>query len=92
MLMSSPTKVDLKMKYQSKGAQKTTYKDYLTQQEKSSKKQFKMPPFVKYILMIPFILIFCFGLIFIPYLIFKALTSPSADSKTHAELSKKTSS
>jgi len=72
--MSQITKPDLTSKYQTKGAQKLSYQEYLARKEKAEKSQFKMPPVLKYILAAPLILVSFFGLLFIPYLIFQALT------------------
>ena len=78
--MVQPSKVDFRSKYQAKGAQQVNYKEYLARQEKAKKSRLKVPSFVKYIVMVPLLLIGCFGLFYIPFLIFNAITSPSIDS------------
>ena len=83
--MSQPTKTDFHNKYEAKGAQQVSLQEYLSRQEKAKKSQFKIPPAVKYILAAPFLIIFCFGLFFIPYMIFKAITSTSADTQVTAK-------
>lgn len=66
-------------KYKLKGAQQMTYADYKALQSKNKKaSKFKIPIFVKFILGTPFIIIFCCGVLFIPYILYLILTSPSA--------------
>lgn len=66
-------------KYKLKGAQQMTYADYKALQAKNKKtSKFKIPIFVKFILGTPFIIIFCCGILFIPYILYLILTSPSA--------------
>ena len=78
--MVQPSKVDFRSKYKAKGAQQVSYKEYLARQEKAKNSKPKIPSFIKYILMAPLLLVGCFGLFFIPFLIFKAITSPAIDS------------
>ena len=73
--MSQPIKTDFRNKYEAKGAQQVSLQDYLAKQEKTKKSQFKIPTAVKYILAAPVLIIFCFGLFLIPYMIFQAFTS-----------------
>ena len=94
--MTQDVKTDLASKYQAKGAQQLSLQEYRALQEKKAKSKLKIPSFIKYILIAPFVLIFCFGIIFIPFLIYKAFTSPSSsDSEQgkahHTEVTKKTS-
>ncbi len=72
--------LSLAEKYKLKGAQQTSYDEYAAAKAKSEKKnsKFKIPPFVKFILGVPFVIIFMFGILFIPYIIYLILTSPSA--------------
>ena len=71
-------KLSLSDKYKLKGAQQMTYDEYLALQEKKNKPKFKVPPALKFILGTPFIIIFCCGIVFIPYMLYLILTSPSA--------------
>ncbi len=70
----------LSEKYKLKGAQQMTYTDYAALKAKVNPKKvkFKIPTFVKFILGTPFVIIFIFGILFIPYMIYLILTSPSA--------------
>ena len=95
--MTTESKTDIKTAYQAKGAQASSYKEYLAKQEKAAQKsKSKVPAFVKYIFMAPFFIIFIFGVFFLPYMLFKAFTSPSSDSKdgkiASSTISQKTSS
>ncbi len=81
-MADSKDKKDLTLtdKYKLKGAQKTTFTEYEAAKAKSARKntEFKIPTFVKFILGTPFVIIFLFGILFIPYIIYLILTSPSA--------------
>lgn len=74
--MAAETKTDLSAKYQTKGAQRSTLQEYIARQEKAKKKEFKLPKAVQYILMAPLLLLFAFGVFFIPYMVYKAMTAP----------------
>ena len=79
MSNSKDTKdITLADKYKLKGAQQLTYNEYQALKAKNSKPKFKIPPFVKFILGTPFIIIFCCGVFFIPYILYLIMTSPSA--------------
>ncbi len=66
-------------------ATKINYKDYLAQQEKERKKKpLEIPLPVKIILLTPFLIIACFGLYYLPYLVYLVGTSPAhVDKETH---------
>lgn len=67
---------------------KISYKDYLAQQEKERKKKpLEIPLPVKIILVSPFLMIACFGLYYIPFMVFQVATSPSQEEKTIQEIS-----
>lgn len=73
-------------KYKERGFQRVSWMEYKTLQSKSAKKyrllkKWKIPPHLKFILGTPFLIIFCFGLIFLPFMIYLVATGPSADSK-----------
>jgi len=78
--MSDPKdkEVTLEDKLKLKGAQQMTVADYQTLKTKQNKPQFKLPPVVKWILAAPFIAIFAAGVIFLPFMVYRFLTSPSA--------------
>lgn len=64
--------------YKSKGlaSQKQSYKEYLAlKKQQEERKKFKLPAPVQYILATPLLLIFCLGLIFIPFIIYLFLTA-----------------
>lgn len=73
--MSQRTKVDLSGRYRAKGAQQVTLQEYRARQEKAEKSKIKIPSAVKFILATPFLIVFSFGLFFIPFLIFQAVTA-----------------
>ena len=90
--MTQPSKIDITSKYQAKGAQQISYKDYLARQEKTKSKT-KMPPALKYIIAAPAVLISCFGVFFIPFIILQAINSNSTNGKpAHTQISAKSSS
>lgn len=65
-------KAELSQKYKAKGAQNMTLKEYLALKKKKSQTQKpQLPAPVKIILATPFILICCFGVLYIPYMIFQ---------------------
>lgn len=72
--------LSLAEKYKLKGAQQTSYADYEAAKAKSNRKnaRFKIPTPVKFIVGTPFVIIFLFGLLFIPFILYLILTSPSA--------------
>ncbi|MDP2653666.1 MAG: hypothetical protein Q8Q08_06505 [Candidatus Omnitrophota bacterium] len=76
-------KVDLTDKYKAKGAQKVDYKEYLAMQRKQAQQpKFRLPVYAKILLVTPFLIIFCFGVFYIPFLIFKAASSSSKSQTT----------
>lgn len=78
---ASKDKTDLTLtdKYKLKGAQQMTYAEYAALKEKQSKgRKFEIPIIVKFILGTPFIIVFCCGILFIPYILYLIATSPSA--------------
>ena len=72
-------------KAKSAATNKINYKDYLAQQEKERKKKpLEIPSPVKIILSIPFLIIACFGLFYLPFMAFQVATSPAhVDKETH---------
>ena len=64
---------------------KISYKDYLAKQEKErQKKPLVIPLPVKIILAVPFLLIACFGLFYLPFMAFQVATGPAhVDKGTH---------
>lgn len=67
---------------------KISYKDYLAQKEKERKKKpLEIPLPVKIILISPFLMIACFGLYYIPFMVFQVATSPSQEEKAIQEIS-----
>lgn len=72
-------------KYKLKGAQQMTYAEYETLRAKNKNAKPKIPPIVKMILGAPFVLIACVGVLFIPYMLYLIITSPSAPPITDEE-------
>lgn len=67
---------DLSQKYQERGSQRVTLAEHEAQQEKKAKKKnIKLHPLAKIIVNIPLILLFCFGIFFIPFMIYSIATS-----------------
>jgi len=62
--------------YKKRGFQQQKFGEYLLlKRQQSGRKRFRLPGIVKIILSTPFILMFCLGLVFIPYLVYLFLTS-----------------
>ncbi len=72
------TEESLKALYEKKGVQQVPLKDFLQQRRKRRRKSIPVPIVFKIILGTPFLLLFCFGLFFLPYIIFLIATSPAA--------------
>ena len=79
--------------YRDKGFQKISYKEYEALRSKKKTPQ-KIPVPIQFILGTPFLIIFCFGIFFIPYMLFVIATgkdasadksSPSAITKTSSD-------
>jgi len=68
----------LKKKYKQKGAQQLTLAEYLANKKKAKKRKGQIPTHIKIILATPFLIIFCFGIFFIPYMLYLIATSPLA--------------
>ncbi len=74
------------IKNKKKLLEKINYKKYLAQKEiDSKKKRIELPGPVKIILTIPFLLIFCFGLFYLPFITFQIITSKSKDLPADSE-------
>ena len=57
--------------YKNRGFQKQNLKEYLaTKKQQEERKKFKLPPAVKIVLASPIIIVFCVGLVFIPYMLY----------------------
>ena len=70
--------VNLRERYSRLGAQQISYEEYLALQKRlSSRRRLSIPVFVGWILSSPFLLIFCLGLVFLPYIVYLVLTSPA---------------
>jgi|GEM_PF-4135366 len=69
---SEEEKQYLEETYKKKGFQQQKFGEYLLlKRQQSGRKRFQIPGLVKILLSTPFILLFCVGLVFIPYLIFQ---------------------
>jgi len=63
--------------YKKKGAQTLSYKEYMALKEKKqSRKGWALPLHVKFILGTPFLILFGYGVFFIPWMLFVVWTSP----------------
>jgi len=69
-------KNELSQTYRARGFQQQSLDDYLAVQKlQEQKKSFRMPVPLQFILTTPFILLFCLGLIFIPFMFYLFFTS-----------------
>ncbi len=75
----------LEEEYKRRGAQSISYKDYIAQREKKkNQKKIVIPLHIKFILGTPFLILFGYGIFFIPWIIYVVLTNPEekpTDSK-----------
>jgi hypothetical protein len=68
-------KAELAKKYKAKGVQNMTLKEYLElKKKKGGKEKPQVPVPVKLTLSTPLLLICCFGVIFIPYIVYQVAT------------------
>ncbi|MFA5260556.1 MAG: hypothetical protein WC450_04945 [Candidatus Omnitrophota bacterium] len=83
--MSSEERRHVEEEYKKRGAQSISYKDYIAQRDKKkTRKKLSIPLHVKFILGTPFLILFGYGIFFIPWIIYVVLTAPeekSTDSK-----------
>ena len=70
-----------------KKKEKISLEEYLALQKKNQKPAFKLPASVKIALATPAIIIFCFGLFYLPFMIFSIATSKPAPEKTEKTVS-----
>lgn len=62
--------------YKERGFQQQTFNEYLLlKKQQSERKKLRIPALIKVILTTPIILLFCLGLVFIPYIVFLFFTS-----------------
>ncbi|HSV43671.1 MAG TPA: hypothetical protein VLJ10_03865 [Candidatus Bathyarchaeia archaeon] len=74
--------------YKERGFQKLSFNEYLlVKKQQSRAKLFRLPPAIQFILTTPFIILFCAGIIFIPYITYQFISAIS--SQSHAETEKK---
>lgn len=74
---------ELKQKYQNRGYQSLSYKEYLQLKTRQSKaKKLSLPAAVRITLSTPIILVACFGVFFIPYILYLIMTGKPAEPKT----------
>jgi len=77
-------KQSLSQKYKEKGFQKMTIQEYRALQTKKNRRfSVNAPAHVKFMAGTPFIIIFCFGLFFIPYILYQVVIAkdPSKEVK-----------
>ena len=72
-----------------KGQEKVSLKDYLLQkeQEAKKKKKTKLPLAVVIFLLTPLLIIFCFGIFYIPWMIYQIVTGKPAVEKSQTQTS-----
>ena len=72
------TKDTLRAIYQQRGFQQQPLEEYIEVRKiQEQRKGFRLPPALQFILTTPFILLFCLGLIFIPFMFYLSFTSGS---------------
>jgi len=75
-------KEELNRKYRSKGCQTLSFAEYeALRAKKSGKKRADLPAHFKVVLSTPLLIIFCFGVLFIPYIIYLVITGPYVEVK-----------
>ena len=81
-------RAQLNEKLKAKGAQSLSYKEYLALKAKKEKAaQAKIPIQLKFILSTPILLVVCFGVLFIPYILYLIATSkPTVEKKDNTGL------
>jgi len=73
---------ELQKKYQNRGYQSLSYKEYVQLKARQSKtKKFSVPAAIKITLSTPMILVACFGVLFIPYILYLIATGKPAEQK-----------
>jgi hypothetical protein len=79
--MSPEERQHVEQEYKKRGAQSISYKDYIALREKKrNRKKLSIPLHVKFILGTPFLILFGYGIFFIPWIIYVVLTSPEGKS------------
>jgi len=72
----------LKQKYKAKGCQTLSLAEYQALRAKRSrKKRAGIPIHFKFVLSTPLLIIFCFGVLFLPYIIYRIATGPFSPPK-----------
>ena len=75
-------RIEMAQKLKAKGAQSMSYKQYMDLQARREKsKKPALPTPIKLIVATPLLLIACFGVFFIPYIIFQIATGKTAQEK-----------
>jgi hypothetical protein len=70
----------LKQKYRDKGLQRKTLAEHHAEIKKKQKSSIQMPVALKFICATPLIIVFGFGVFFIPFMIYVIMTSPEAST------------
>jgi hypothetical protein len=75
---------ELLKKYKERGFQQLSLAEYESLKARKSKRAlFRLPLHMKLILATPFLVIFCLGIYFIPYILYLVTTSPDANPKDY---------
>ena len=78
----SKNKAILKEKYQAKGCQTLSLADYeALRAKRSRKKGISIPVHFKFIFSTPLLIVFCFGVLFLPYVVYLIATGPFSPPK-----------
>lgn len=78
-------------KYKDRGFQKLSYAEYTALQKKNAKKfKLKLPSYIQFVLGTPFLIIFCFGIFFIPFIYFQTIAHPIKPNKKNQQVQTKT--
>ena len=72
--------------YKKRGAQSIPYKEYIALREKKkNRKKISIPLHIKFILGTPFLILFGYGVFFIPWVLYMVMTSPEDKADTKKE-------
>ncbi len=88
--ISSEERAHIEEAYRKKGAQTLSYKEYMALKEKKkNRKGLSLPLHVKFILGTPFLILFGYGVFFIPWMLYVVWFSPpekSSESKKERQV------
>jgi len=72
----------LKKKYKERGFQQLSLAEYYAMKKKAQRKKIQIPVHIKIIIATPFLIVFCFGVFFLPYMLYVIATTPMQSPDT----------